>query len=210
MSALRPDARTARVLRSRSTAAATLGELTAGCRVVGVTRGQFSLLDLIEACLVKTGPAEVLVSTWTPGIAEMERVLRLLETGLVSGFQLLVDRSFPGRHPKYVARVTEICGLGAIRKTRTHAKFALIHSGGYWITIRTSMNFNTNPRLEQFDLDDDPAIYELFAGVAQELFEDVGPGLAAPEVEVQRGFRNLQFDLGMPTTADDLNAAFRR
>lgn len=192
MSVVRPPQRPARLVRApQADAFDAIGELRPGCRVVGVTKGQFSLLDLIEAILDQIHPADVLVSTWTPGRAEMDRVLALLEDGNIGGFRLLVDRSFPGRHPQYVERVTEICGAGAIRMTRTHAKFALVSSGDWRICIRTSMNFNLNPRMEQFDLDDDSAIYRLFERVAEQLFEDVPAGFGVSPRDVERGFKRL-------------------
>lgn len=184
-----PSARRAEVLRlGRETAAQAVRSLVPGGRIVGVTKGQFSLLDLIQAVLGVVGPAEVLVSTWTPGISEMERVCQLLRDCEITGFRLLVDRSFPSRHPQYVERVVAICGPDSIRMTRTHAKFALIAAGDYRIAIRTSMNFNSNPRFEQFDLDDDREIYDLFAGVAELLYETVPAGLTADPGEVQAAF----------------------
>lgn len=183
--------RRARLVMARSEAAAAIGVLRPGARVVGVTKGQFSLLDLVEALLEQVGPADVLVSTWTPGKAEMERVLELLESGYINQFQLLVDRSFPSRHPYYVDRVEEICGEEAIRMTRTHGKFALIAAGEWKLCIRTSMNFNRNPRLEQFDLDDDARIYALFEGVARDLFTDLDGGLRVPQEAVHAAFGRL-------------------
>lgn len=190
---VRPAARAARLVRNGiDDAGDVLGPLKRRGRVVGVTAGQFSLLDLVEAVLDQIAPVSyVLVSTWTPGMGEMERVMELLDVGDIERFQLLVDRSFPGRHPEYVQRVTEICGASAIRMTRTHAKFALIAANEWRICIRTSMNFNTNPRLEQFDLDDDPVIYQLFAAVAEDLFVDVPEGLEATSAEVARGFARI-------------------
>ena len=115
----------------------------------------------------------------------------MLQSGRVSGFRLLVDRSFPGRHPEYIARITKICGPESIWMTRTHAKFALIAADDYRITIRTSMNFNVNPRLEQFDLDDNPEIYALFDGVVSDLTSLVPSGLYASVAEVAHGTRHL-------------------
>lgn len=165
-----------------------VGVITPGCRVVGLTKGQFSLLDLIAAVLEQIGPAEVMVSTWTPGKAEMESVADLLDAHHITRFRLLVDRSFVTRHPEYVARIHASLGAGAIRQTRTHAKFALINGGGYRIAIRTSMNFNRNPRFEQFDLDDDAAIYDFFDAAVDELYESVPAGLDAKKRDIERGF----------------------
>lgn len=183
-----PQSKPRTIRAGKQSAEEAIGTLRTGARLVGVTKGQFSLLDMIEAIVDQIQPADVLVSTWTPGKAEMERVLYLLERGGIGDFRLLVDRSFPGRHPNYVERVTEICGPESIRMTRTHAKFALIRSGDWRICIRTSMNFNTNPRLEQFDLDDSPEIYALFEGVANEYFAGVPAGLSATPADVHRGF----------------------
>ena len=165
-----------------------VGTIAPGCRVVGLTKGQFSLLDLIAAVLEQVGPAEVMVSTWTPGKAEMECVANLLDAHKITRFRLLVDRSFVTRHPEYVARIHSILGAEAIRQTRTHAKFALIAAGDYRIAIRTSMNFNRNPRFEQFDLDDDADIYDFFDAAVNELYEGVPAGLDANKRDIERGF----------------------
>lgn len=165
-----------------------VGKLTPGCRIVGLTKGQFSLLDLIAAVLAQTGPAAVTVSTWTPGAREMDAVAALLDGGLVSEFRLLLDRSFVTRHPEYVAGIHAALGPESIRQTRTHAKFALIAAEEWRITIRTSMNFNRNPRFEQFDLDDDPSIYAFFEAAVTELYETMAAGLDVPSPEVVRHF----------------------
>ena len=182
----------------------SLGIIGPGCRVVGVTKGLFSLLDLIEEVLHQCGSSSVTVSTWTPGIAEMERVFQLLRTGMVTDFRLLVDRSFVGRHPKYAVRITDMFGADAIRQTRTHMKVALIRNDAISIAIRTSMNFNTNPRLEQYDLDDDEAIYDLFDGVITELAEMVPPGLYANRTAINLGFERVmaRTDEGLQAVGD--------
>lgn len=182
----------------------SLGTIGPGCRVVGVTKGLFSLLDLIEEVLYQCGPSSVTVSTWTPGIAEMERVLQLLRGGKVTDFRLLVDRSFVGRHPRYAVRITDMFGAEAIRQTRTHMKVALIRNEAISIAIRTSMNFNTNPRLEQYDLDDDRLIYDLFDGVITELAEMVPPGLYADRSAINLGFERVmaRTDEGLVAVGD--------
>lgn len=168
-----------------------IGKLTAGVRIVGLTKGQFSLLDLIAAVLDQIGAASVTVSTWTPGAKEMDAVAALLDSGLVTDFRLLLDRSFATRHPEYVARIHAALGPEAIRQTRTHAKFALIAAGAWRVTIRTSMNFNRNPRFEQFDLDDDPAIYAFFEAAVAELYEKTPAGLGVPSAQIVRQFAGL-------------------
>lgn len=194
MNSVRPKPRAARLRPAPfANARDAIGTLAPGCRVVGITKGQFSMLDMLAAVLEQTGPAEVTVSTWTQGKAEMEGVASLLRAHQITRFRLLVDRSFATRHPGYVKRIHAIAGPESVRQTKTHAKFALIAGGEWRITIRTSMNFNHNPRLEQFDLDDDRAIYEFFAGVADEVFAVVPAGLDVESGKVEAGFEALRF-----------------
>lgn len=166
-----------------------IGTLTPGCRIVGVNKGQFSLIDIIDAVLEQVGAASVFVSTWTPGKNEINRVALLLEERKITDFRLLVDRSFMTRHPEYLKNLWRL-GMTQVRQTRTHAKFALIAAGDWRITVRTSMNFNTNPRLEQFDLDDDPVIYDFFDGVVEHFFTAVPMGNMATPKQVEQGFKS--------------------
>ena len=201
MNAARPKPKAAKLVASPlGSAKEAIGVIAPGCRVVGVTKGQFSMLDMLSAVLAQTGPADVAVSTWTQGKAGMEGVAGLIRSGNVKSFRLLVDRSFVTRHPGYVKRIHDIAGPTSVRQTKTHAKFALISGGDYRITIRTSMNFNHNPRLEQFDLDDDPVIYGFFAGVVEEIFRVVPAGLDVASSKIEGGFNTLRF--GVESTYD--------
>lgn len=189
--AVRPSYRKAVMSKSaRGSAADAIGVITPGCRVVGLNKGQFSLIDLIAAVLDQVGAADVMVSTWTPGSSEIDTVLAMLRSHRINTFRLLVDRSFVTRHPAEV-RLVQRLGADAIRQTRTHAKFALIAAGDYRITIRTSANFNTNSRLEQFDLDDDAEIYEFFAGAVDTLFRVVPPGTNVSPRAITNGFHSV-------------------
>jgi hypothetical protein len=157
-------------------AVACIGELQAGVRIFGFTKGQFSLLDLIWAVLNQTGPAHVVVSTWTTGIRDAENSEMLLKSKQILTFQLVTDRSFPTRQPQYCQRLIEIFGSDSIRCTRTHAKFALIRNESWNIAIRSSMNLNKNARFEQFDLDDDREMCDFIQVHVQELIENMSQG----------------------------------
>lgn len=162
----RPAPREARLVASGSAwAAAVLGEIAPGCRIVGVTKGRFSLIDLLAVVLDQTGPADVTVSTWATSIEDAESLSGLER---VRTMTLLVDRSLPSRGPDYHERLTRAFG-DRVLFTRVHAKFALVRNGRWNIAIRTSMNLNRNIRLEQFDLDDDAAICDFLQAVVTEV-----------------------------------------
>ncbi len=48
-----------------------LGPIGKGCEIYCLTMGKFSLIDVIEHVLASTGPADVVVSTWTAAGADI-------------------------------------------------------------------------------------------------------------------------------------------
>jgi len=167
-----PDFRVACV----ETAKAATGSLLPGCRIVG-------------AVLNQTGPAHLLVSTWTVGIRDAENAGWLLRGGQLKSFELLTDRSFPVRQPKYVTRIREIFGDPSIVVTNTHAKFACIWNAKWSIVIRSSMNLNRNRRWEQFDLDDSAEMLAFFRDFSAECRAQNPGGIKATEREIEEGFK---------------------
>lgn len=165
------------VIRATEAAAEAVGQLRPGMRVIGLTKGQFSMLDLLTALLAQTGPADVTVSTWTIAKGDADRVATFLANGAVRSFRLVIDRSFPTRYPQYCGTLLAHFGAGAIRMMRTHAKFALLSNDRWALTCRASFNLNPNPRCEQFDLDDSREIHDFFDAYVSELEAVVPAGL---------------------------------
>jgi hypothetical protein len=129
-----------------------------GCELVGLTRGQFSLSDMLTAVLDKTGPAALSISTWTAASTSVQSMLELLQTGQITRCRWLVDCTFVRRVPQLVAEIRRSFGDDAIRVTRTHAKFATITNKSWQVAIRSSMNLNSNPRLESYEIGHDPQL----------------------------------------------------
>jgi hypothetical protein len=157
--------------RRAASAAAVVAQLERdGTELVGLTRGQFSLTELIEAVLAKTGPAELGISTWTAASASVESMLRLLQTGQVTGCRWLVDCTFIRRTPALVAEIRRQFGDDAIRVTRTHARFVTVVNREWQVAIRSSMNLNQNPRMESFELGHDPELCNWLLGVMDQVW----------------------------------------
>jgi len=128
--------------------------------VFGFTKGQFSLIDLIEATLDKTGPAHLTVSTWTAKTADLQDVLKFLDKGRILSARFLIDYSFQRRQPGAAQAIRQKFGKGSVKVSMNHAKFFMLGNDDGWkVTCKTSMNLNTNPRFEDFDLSN---CYELF------------------------------------------------
>ena len=150
----------------------SIGDLVPGCEIFGLTKGQFSLINVIEECLVQTGPASVDISTWTAAHAEIKAAFAFLDNGLIRDLRFLVDTSFPNRQPEYCKTLLETFGEGSVRATRTHAKFVLIRNDDWNLVIRSSMNLNENRRIEVFEISDDLGMADYLSGVIEDFFSE--------------------------------------
>lgn len=176
------------------TASRAVGALTKDCSITGMTKGQFSLIDLIKAVIEQTGPAHLVLSTWTQGIRDVDNVAFMAEKGDLLSLRLLTDRSFVTRKPEYCARVLEVFGREAICCTNTHAKFALLRNDEWDICIRSSMNLNRNRRFEQFDIDDSAALCDFFEANADEMMRLSPHGFDWVGSEIEKAFNAAAFD----------------
>ncbi len=156
--------------------AEAVGPITPGCEIYGLCKGQFSLIDLIVYCLQATGPADLVVSTWTAAGSDIQHAFRLLTEGTVRTLRFLVDFSFPSRQPAYCEALRERFGDEAIRITKNHAKFVLIQNESWNLVVKSSMNLNENRRLENFEISDDRNMADYLAGVITDLFDSQLPG----------------------------------
>ena len=163
-------ARDVRRVQYADNVAAAVGAIEHGCEVYGLCRGQYSLIDLVEHVLTFTGPAELVVSTWTAAGADIEYALRLTKDGRVRSVLWLVDSSFPVRQPGYCRAMRERFGDECIRVTKNHAKFVLIGNEEWHVVLRTSMNLNENRRLESWEVSDDAGLFAYLSDVVGELF----------------------------------------
>ena len=172
---VRPARKTRARLSKFANARDTIAGFGHGMDVVGLTFGQFSLLDLIDAALEITGPADVTVSTWSAGFYDVEAAERFRDSGRMRSIRFILDSSAK-RGQASVGDIADLFGQESIRATRTHAKFALIVNAQWSVLITTSMNLNLNPRCEQFEMTDDPERAAVFAQFSDELFHELPAG----------------------------------
>jgi len=134
-----------------------------GARIVGVTKGQFGLTELLGAVLRRVvpahGAADVMAWAWSMAPDDARMIAEMRADGLIRELAVLFDRSFPARHPEWVPLLRDSLGH-AIYATNNHAKVVLVRTGALRLVIQSSMNFNINRRFEHFSVEDEP---ELFA-----------------------------------------------
>ena len=170
-----PNRRTPRISKVTN-ARDALAEFGRGMETYCLTFGQFSLMDAVEALLEKTGPADVAISTWTAGNADVSRSAEHMHNGKIRSLRFLVDASFGQRQPGYLAELVRLFGADAIRTTRTHAKFVVITNDDWSVAVRTSMNLNENPRLESIEVSDDPVLAGFLLRVVSEIWAEEPAG----------------------------------
>lgn len=100
-------------------ARAALADFDHGMETYCLTFGQFSLMDAVEAILDKTGPADVAISTWTAGNADLSRSAEHLHDGNIRSLRFVADCSFGQRQPGYLAELVRLFGVNASRRRRS-------------------------------------------------------------------------------------------
>lgn len=169
-------------------------------RIIGLTRGQFSLIDLIYSILQNIGSSDVICATWSAGIKDANTVKWMVDSNLIKSFLLVTDHSYVTRQSKYALQLTELFGKENIRTSELHAKFCLIANDNYKIVIRTSMNLNANRTCESFEIDESTEIYDFYKDFITQTFGEMPVGFTPDSLIVNRSldriFNNLknQFD----------------
>lgn len=192
-----------RSIRKISGALVPFDALEHGASLFGLTNGQFSCAELLAWILDQTGAADVYISTWSVGMSEARWLGDQLRGGDIRTLRVLVDRSWPTRHEKFCEALVDSVGAENIRLLRTHAKIMVVRNDAWAVVVRGSLNFNPNPRLEHFDLDDnfelaDWIIGEVFTGA----FEALPDVMAGNTKRHENYFRDM-FDAPEETDSDE-------
>ena len=110
------------------------------------TDGQWSHHQLLEYILEQTGPAEVMLSTFTICEASVRSLYNLCESGQITKLKCLFDtrtRKNKADILLFAAGITP-----AIYISDCHAKLVIISNDKWKIAIIGSANFSINSRLE--------------------------------------------------------------
>ena len=200
---LSPSAARVRRLRGErasvclDSARAALAALDPGGHVFGLTKGQFSMIDLAAAVLEKTGSADVGLWTWCIADYETQCLRAFMNDRRILSFRLVLDYSGARRESALLSDLQGRFGADCIRVTKTHAKIVTVANEEWRVTIRGSMNLNMNPRFEQFDVSDADGAFDVVNGMMSELWAR-GPALAVDQA-TNATARDLLHAGGTPT-----------
>lgn len=158
--------------------ASEVGRLVSpGCRIMGLTDGRFSLIDLVYHILDNVGRSNVAIATWSAGIKDAHQVRWMLDNELIADIKVMTDHSYATRQKRYAIALEELFGVENIRTSEMHAKFVLIWNDKDRICIRTSMNLNANKTCETFEIDNDQEIFDFYMSYVEHTFGTMPKGV---------------------------------
>lgn len=138
-----------------------------------LTFGQFSKIDALMAILDQTGPAHVVISTWTAAHAHLDIAADLIASSDILSFRMIVDRSFRKRKPAFYMQMLQLFGNDSIREINAHSKFMIIKNDQWNIVVRTSMNLTGNRRLENIEISESKQFTDFMVKIVDDIFKEV-------------------------------------
>jgi len=110
------------------------------------TSGRWSMHDLLIYILKQTGPADVLVTTWSISETAIRDIFVKYKDGLIRSIKFLIDPRIKVRNPKPLQLLAANFPYKFIA---CHAKVTTIENDEWQISIVSSANMTNNPRFER-------------------------------------------------------------
>lgn len=138
-----------------------------------VSMGEWSMHDLLRHLLTQTGPAKVIIATWSISSEGAKTLIKLADTGHITNLNAIFDWRIKIRCPEalQLARLN----FTNIRLTSCHAKVTLIRNQEYNICICSSANYTNNPRIEAGVIHDDFDTAEYYENWISSVLENSDP-----------------------------------
>jgi hypothetical protein len=162
--------REVRDARRSNTAREAIDGFGQECSIHALTKGQFSLLDVLDAIVATTGPVEVNISTWTAARLDIHVLSEWLKVGRVHGVRWLVDMTLHRRDPLITQQIRDLFGKNSMRVAMNHAKITLLTNDEWSVVVQSSMNLNMNPRFEQIQIAHDPELCQFYMDFFNEVW----------------------------------------
>ena len=139
-------------IEAMKSARETIGAIEPGMALFAITRGQFSMIDVINDLIDKAGPSHISVWTWAIAAYEVDVIVGMMERQDILSARLIIDYSSEQRSGEIIDQWRARFGADMVKDCRNHAKISRVWNDRWAFLARGSMNLNFNPRFEQFDL----------------------------------------------------------
>lgn len=156
---------------------ASVAQVEKGRRIVGLTDGSYSLIDLIHGVLKKTGAAHLITCTWSAGIKDIAQIKWMLDSQLIQSIRVITDAGYKNRQITYAMSLEDWIGEENVRVSIIHAKFVLVHNQDWKIVINTSMNLNANRKIESFEITENAEYLGFYMKYVEHTFGEMPGGV---------------------------------
>lgn len=186
-----------------ATASDVVKPLQKNSRIIGLTMGHFSLIDLIHEILKKIGGGDVVIATWSAGIKDVNNIAWMVSTDMIKNLLLITDHSYVNRQKKYALQIAELFAPENIRTSEIHAKFVVISNANWKISIRTSMNLNANKTCETYEIEEGEESFNFYYNFAMSIAKEMPKGFTADgsvvDLALNRAWNSLSNPYGWQT-----------
>lgn len=134
----------------------SIGKLEPGRCIHFYSWANFNLVKLMLYLLKQTGPAHVMMTSYSFSQKSIEALYARKQSGLIQSIRVLVDNRVKVMSPKPFQM---LAGSFDYRCTSVHAKVALIWNDTWKISVITSQNATDNPKLERGVIYTDPEVF---------------------------------------------------
>lgn len=124
------------------------------------SEGRFSMHELLEFLLMKTGPANVRITSFSITEVAIRSFLNLMETGIILKLECLFDISVKRHKLGLLYFVNNVAS--SIALTKCHAKLILIENDKWRISVIGSANFQVNDKIEAGVISTSPGFLEFY------------------------------------------------
>lgn len=133
--------------------------------------GNFNMMRLIFWLLEQTGPANILMSTYSISPKTIQGILNRRESGMIKDFQIIIDNRVRSISPKPFALMAANFDY---RCTSIHAKVACLWNQNWKISIVSSQNATDNPKIERGTIYTLPDVFNFDKAALDEIFNRSG------------------------------------
>jgi hypothetical protein len=124
------------------------------------SEGEFSMHELMEFLVLKTGPAKMRITSFSITEAAVRSFLHLMETGVILRLECLFDLSVKRHKLGLLYFVNNVASSIALAKC--HAKLILIENREWKISVIGSANFQVNDKIEAGVISTRPEFLEFY------------------------------------------------
>jgi hypothetical protein len=148
-----------------------------------ISNGKYDFWTWIPTAIAWYGGCQELYgSTWTLNRQAAVELFELCDAGKIKKVSILTGLYFKRRETAVYATLLQGLQTRGFRyvSLENHAKITLIHSQDHYLSIEGSANWTANPRVEQYVITDDKAVYDFHVQWMENIFSAAGASSRKP------------------------------